>query len=400
MKPGITVLLEDQRLIRHLKGKRIALLSNEAATDLRGRTTLSLLRQMAGLQVTCAFGPQHGFFVEKQDNMIESDHMIHPDLKIPVFSLYGEERRLTREMLEMFDLLLIDLQDLGVRVYTYITTLIYLLEDCSGSGKEVWILDRPNPCGRKTEGLMLDPGWKSFIGAAKILLQYGLTIGELALWFREQHTINTELKVIRMEEYDPLAAPGYGWPVHEVPWVNPSPNAGSLNMARCYPGTCLIEGTTLSEGRGTTHPLEMAGAPDLDIPEVLGKMREIQETWMQGAVIRPCHFEPVVDKHAGKLCHGIQIHTDTAQYAPLLFKPFRLFALFLKAVRLEYPDYELWHSNEFEYERERMAIDLLAGSDFLRKWVDDTDAGPENLEKMLNQDEAVWKEGIESFLVY
>ncbi|NOY38063.1 MAG: DUF1343 domain-containing protein [Chlorobi bacterium] len=400
MIPGITVFISNKSLTAKLRGKRVAFFGNEASVDKCGRSSMSLLGEHKDIHLVCAFGPQHGFYGEKQDNMIESDDFHDHDLGIPVFSLYGKVRRPTPEMMDHFDVLVVDLQDLGVRVYTYVTTLFYLIDACHQFGKALWILDRPNPSGRQTEGLMLEDGWESFIGPARMIMQYGLTLAELASWYIAEHNYTVDLLIVKMEDYDPGAAPGYGWPVFELPWVNPSPNASGLNMARCYPGTCLIEGTNLSEGRGTTHPLEMVGAPGLDFKRLLDRMKKLLPGWTEGAVVRLCHFEPVFDKHTGSVCTGIQIHTDSGAFDPQQFKPFRLMALMLKAIRLEYPEYSLWRYFMFEYETERMAIDLLSGSDFLRRWTDDPGAETDDLEKKLTDNESEWIEITGTFRIY
>ena len=193
-----------------------------------------------------------------------------------------------------------------------------------------------------------------------------------------------------MAGYRPDEAPGYGWPLTELPWVNPSPNASSLNMARCFPGTVLLEGTTLSEGRGTTVALELVGAPDLDFGRVLARMESAYARWTEGVLIRPCWFEPTFHKHAGQTCSGLQLHTDCAHYRHDRFRPYRLIALLLKCVRLECPDYPIWRAFPYEYETQRLAIDLLAGGPLLREWVDDRQAEPWDLEQRLAADEACW----------
>ena len=341
---------------------------------------------------------------DKQDNMIESPDYRDPLHGIPVFSLYGEVRRPTAAMLATFDILLVDLQDIGTRIYTYVTTLAYLLEACARLGKPVWVLDRPNPAGRPVEGTLLEPGWESFVGVAPLIMRHGLTFGELArwlaAWLRRDQGLTVDLEVVAMTGYRIDAAPGFGWPLHEWPWVNPSPNASSLNMARCFPGTVLLEGTTLSEGRGTTVALEILGAPDIDGRRLLGRMCDWRADWLEGALLRPCHFEPTFHKHAGQLCSGIQIHTDLASYDHPRFRPYRLVALFLKTLRREYPDYPLWRVFPYEYETERLAIDLLAGGTLLRDWVDDPQATPEDLEARLVADEAVWGEERAPCLLY
>jgi uncharacterized protein YbbC (DUF1343 family) len=345
-----------------------------------------------GLRITAAFGPQHGMRGEKQDNMIESADYVDPIHRIPVFSLYGDVRSPTHEMLDTFDVLLVDLQDIGTRIYTYVTTLAYVLDACADKGKAVWVLDRPNPAGRPIEGSILESGWESFVGAGPLMMRHGLTLGELTEWFVARRGLDLECEVIAMQGYDPARAPGYGWPRDELAWVNPSPNASSLNMARCFPGTVLLEGTTLSEGRGTTVPLEIMGAPDLDICRLLKRMESLKADWMQGCQLRCCGFEPTFHKHQGRLCHGFQIHTDSVHYRHDAFRPYRLTALFLKALRLEYPDYALWRDFPYEYETERLAIDLLTGGAYLREWVEDAGAEPADLDARLAPDEARWAE--------
>jgi uncharacterized protein YbbC (DUF1343 family) len=194
--------------------------------------------------------------------------------------------------------------------------------------------------------------------------------------------------------------PGYGWPLHRLTWVNPSPNASSLNMARCFPGTVLFEGTTLSEGRGTTTPLEVIGASDLDFERVRARMSALRSNWLEGCVIRTCWFEPTFHKHSGELCSGLQIHTDNDRYLHDRFRPYRIAALLLKAIRLEYPDYAIWRDFPYEYETERLAIDLLSGGTFLREWVDDPGAGPDDLDARLAPDESAWAERTASYLLY
>ena len=404
MQPGISALLARPDLLDRLRGQRLALLGHPASLTAAGEHSLDALRATPGLELVAAFGPQHGMRGDKQDNMIESPDYRDPLHGIPVFSLYGEVRRPTAAMLATFDVLLVDLQDIGTRIYTYVTTLAYLLEACARLGKPVWVLDRPNPAGRPVEGTLLEPGWESFVGVAPLIMRHGLTFGELArwlaAWLRRDQGLTVDLEVIPMTGYRINAAPGYGWPLHEWPWVNPSPNASSLNMARCFPGTVLIEGTTLSEGRGTTVALEILGAPDIDGRRLLSRMRDWRPDWLAGALLRPCHFEPTFHKHAGRLCSGIQIHTDLASYDHPRFRPYRLVALFLKTLRQEYPDYLLWRVFPYEYETERLAIDLLAGGTLLRDWVDDPQATPADLEACLVADEASWCEERAPYLLY
>ncbi len=400
MKLGIDQLLATPKLLRRLNGRRVALLGHPASFTHDGQHTLDALARCRDLKLTAAFGPQHGMRGDKQDNMIESDDYLDPQLQIPVFSLYGKVRRPTPQMLASFDTLLVDLQDIGTRIYTFLTTLAYMLEAAAESGKAVWVLDRPNPAGRPIEGTILEPGWESFVGVGPLIMRHGLTLGEFAKWYVAMRKLKVDLEVIAMDGYEPKAAPGYGWPAFELPWVNPSPNASSLNMTRCFSGTVLFEGTTLSEGRGTTNALELVGAPDVDFNRVLSRAQAFAPQWLRGCRLRPCYFEPTFNKHRGKLCSGVQIHTDHDGYHPEQFQPYRLGAALLKALRLEYPDYPIWHHLEYEYESERLAIDLLSGSSFLRQWVDNPSATPNHFEQRLVADEHRWTEETRGFLMY
>jgi uncharacterized protein YbbC (DUF1343 family) len=400
MKLGIDRLLADQQLIRRLHGQRLALLGHPASVTGGCEHSLDALMGRPDLRLRAAFGPQHGMRGDKQDNMVETADITDPRHGIPVFSLYGAVRYPTAAMLETFDTLLVDLQDIGTRIYTYVTTLAYVLDACAKTGKAVWVLDRPNPAGRPVEGSLLEPGWESFVGAGPLPMRHGLTLGELARWFVARRGLDLELEVVGMDGYDPEAGPGYGWPLAELAWVNPSPNAATLNMARCFPGTVLFEGTSLSEGRGTTRALELVGAPDLGFERILERMATLAPDWLAGCWLRPCWFEPTFHKHAGRLCSGVQIHTDGPFYRHAAFRPYRIAALILKAVRLEYPDYPIWRDFHYEYEHERMAIDLLSGGTFLRDWVDDPEALPGDLEARLAPDEAAWTAERRQFLSY
>jgi uncharacterized protein YbbC (DUF1343 family) len=317
-----------------------------------------------------------------------------------VFSLYGEVRRPTPAMLDSFDVLLVDLQDLGCRIYTFVTTLRYVLEAAAAAGKSVWVLDRPNPVGRPIEGTLLREGWESFVGAGPMPMRHGLTLGEMAAWFVAELGLELDWRVIEMRGWDPQAAPGFGWPLGERSWVNPSPNAPNLAMARCYPGTVMLEGTTLSEGRGTTRPLELFGAPDLDAEAIIARMHSLAPQWLAGCRLRSVWFEPTFHKHVGRLCHGVQVHVDDPAYDHEVFRPWRVQALAFKAIRALRPDYPLWRDFHYEYERERLAIDLINGSPILREWVDDPLATPSDLEAVAGADERTWREARAPHLVY
>lgn len=400
MKFGIDRLLEEPTLRRRFSGRRVALLAHPASVTADLTHSLDAVARLSDLELTAAFGPQHGLRGDKQDNMIESEDFIDPVLQIPVFSLYGEVRRPTDAMMDTFDVLLVDLQDLGCRIYTFITTLRYVLEAAARHGKSVCVLDRPNPAGRPVEGLSLRPGWESFVGAGPLPMRHGMTMGELARWFVATLELDVELDVVPMLGWEPDASPGYGWPVHERSWINPSPNAPTLSMARCYAGTVMLEGTTLSEGRGTTRPLELFGAPDLDASKLRAEMERLAPHWLRGCRLRPCWFEPTFHKHAGKLNAGLQIHVDDAGYDHAVFAPWRLMALAFKALRRLSADYELWRDFPYEYEHDRLAVDLINGSELLRTWVDDPASTPADLDALAEADEQTWREERVPFLLY
>jgi uncharacterized protein YbbC (DUF1343 family) len=265
----------------------------------------------------------------------------------------------------------------------------------------VWVLDRPNPTGRPVEGLTLRPGWESFVGAGALPMRHGLTMAELARWFVATLRLEVDCQVVPMQGWDVLAAPGFGWPLRERTWVNPSPNAPGPWMARCYAGTVLLEGTTLSEGRGTTRPLEVVGAPDLDTSRLVKEMQSLAPHWLSGCRLRPCWFEPTFHKHVGRLCAGLQVHVeDPLYYDHEAFRPWRLVALAFKALRRLQPDYDLWRDFAYEYEQGRRAIDVINGSELLREWVDDPAATPADLEALAAADEAAWSAQRQAVLLY
>jgi uncharacterized protein YbbC (DUF1343 family) len=394
---GIDRLLADAELRRPLEGQRVALLAHPASVTRDLTHSLDALAA-TGLKLTAAFGPQHGLRGDKQDNMVESEDFTDPVHGIPVFSLYGEVRRPTGQSMGTFDTILIDLQDLGCRIYTFITTLLYVLEAAAEQGKSVWVLDRPNPAGRPIEGLILRPGWESFVGAGPIPMRHGLTLGELGQWFVDHFKLDVDYRVIKMQGWEPDAAPGFGWPGDRV-WINPSPNAANLNMARAYAGTVMLEGTTLSEGRGTTRPLELFGAPDIDARAVIAEMQALAPQWLAGCVLREVSFEPTFHKHAGKLNRGVHIHAEGGFYNHAALKPWRLQALAFKAIRRLYPDYDLWRDFPYEYEFGKLAIDVINGSPLLREWVDG-DATPGDLDTLTTPDERAWEEQRKPYLLY
>ena len=391
MKFGIERLLADPALRAPLEGKRVALLAHPASVTADLTHSLDALAACPGIRLSAAFGPQHGLKGDKQDNMMETPDEVDPRLGIPVFSLYGEVRRPSGQMMSTFDVVLIDLQDLGCRIYTFVTTLLYMLEAAAEHGKAVWVLDRPNPAGRPVEGTLLLPGWESFVGAGPMPMRHGMTLGEMGHWFIKQFNLDVEYRVIEMEGWAPDAGPGFGWPADRA-WINPSPNAANLNMARAYAGTVMLEGTTLSEGRGTTRPLELFGAPDIDARAVLGEMERFAPQCLTGCAVREVWFEPTFHKHAGTLCNGLQFHPEMAFYDHEAFRPWRLQALAFKAIRRLYPDYPLWRDFPYEYVFDKLAIDVINGGPALREWVDDSDAEAGDLETVASSDEKAWDE--------
>jgi uncharacterized protein YbbC (DUF1343 family) len=399
MKFGIDRLLTEPELRKPLIGKRVALLAHPASVTADLTHSLDALAAFDDINITAAFGPQHGLRGDKQDNMMESPDFTDPVHGIPVFSLYGEVRRPTGQSMGTFDVILIDMQDLGCRIYTFITTLLYMIEAAAEQNKAVWVLDRPNPAGRPVEGLTLLPGWESFVGAGPIPMRHGLTLGELGQWFVDHYKIDVDYRVISMAGYEPDAAPGFGWPTERL-WINPSPNAPNINMARAYAGTVMLEGTNLSEGRGTTRPLEIFGAPDIDARAVIAEMRSFAPQWLHGCALREIWFEPTFHKHVHSLCHGVHIHAEGTGYDHHAFKPWRVQALAFKAIRRLYPNYDLWRDFPYEYEFGKLAIDVINGGPGLREWCDDPESCAADLDAMTSVDEAKWLQERQKYLLY
>ncbi len=400
MKFGIDRLLAEPELRKPLAGKRVALVAHPASVTEDLTHSLDALAACDDIRLSAAFGPQHGLKGDKQDNMVETADETDPVHGIPVFSLYGEVRRPTGQSLSTSDVILFDLQDLGCRIYTFVTTLLYTLEAASGTGKAVWVLDRPNPVGRPVEGTTLLPGWESFVGAGPMPMRHGLTLGEMGRWFVDRFKLDVDYRVIEMEGWAPNAAPGFGWPQDRI-WINPSPNAVSLNMARAYAGTVMIEGATVSEGRGTTRPLEVLfGAPDIDAKAVLAEMYRMAPHWLTGCALREVWFEPTFHKHAKTLCNGLMVHAEGRFYDHAAFRPWRLQALAFKAIRNLWPDYPLWRDFPYEYVFDRLAIDVINGGPTLREWVDDRAAEPGDLDRLAGADEAAWRDETKRFQIY
>lgn len=398
MKFGIDRLLAEPELRAPLAGRRVALLAHPASVTENLTHSLDALAQCDDIKLSAAFGPQHGLRGDKQDNMIETADYEDPVLGVPVFSLYGEVRRPTKAMMDSFDVILIDLQDLGCRIYTFITTLRYILEAAAEHDKTVWVLDRPNPAGRPIEGMMLEEGWESFVGAAPMPMRHGLTLGEMGRWFVSHFDLDVDYQVIEMQGWQP-EGPGFGWPTDRV-WINPSPNAPNLSMARAYAGTVMLEGTTLSEGRGTTRPLELFGAPDIDAKAVIAEMQRKAPQWLKGCTLRECWFEPTFHKHVGMLCNGVQIHAEGPSYDHAAFRPWRLQALALKAINKLYFGYELWRDFPYEYEEGKLAFDVINGGPRLREWIESPSTIANDLEAITAPSERMWGQMLKDHLIY
>jgi len=344
-----------------LRGQRVGVLAHPAAVDAHLHGTVSLLAA-AGVELCALFGPQHGILGQTQDNMVEWEGFTDPVTGVPVYSLYGAHRKPTLDMLAGIDTLVVDLQDVGARYYTFIWTLMLCLEACAEAGCRVVVLDRPNPLGgRQTEGTVLDPDYRSFVGLAPIPMRHGLTIGELARFFVAWGQLDVQLDVVWMggwrREMD-FAATG-------LPWVLPSPNMPTLATARVYPGGCLLEGTTLSEGRGTTRPFEIFGAPYVDPAVLVDRLA----SWnLPGCRLRPLHFEPTFHKYAGKMCGGVQVHVTD----PERFESVVTYTAAITAIADLWPADFGWKQPPYEYETTRLPIDILAGG---TRWREQVTAG-------------------------
>ena len=343
-----------------LRGRRTGLLVHPASVDRRLRHGTNLMQEAEAVDLRALFGPQHGLLGQTQDNMIEWAGFTDRGSGLPVHSLYGEHRKPTAEMLEDLDVLVIDLQDVGARYYTFIWTMLLCLEACAEQGKQAMILDRPNPLGGlRTEGTVLDPDFRSFVGLAPIPMRHGMTCGELARFFVHWLGLDLDLEVIWMEGW----SRDQDFSASQLPWVLPSPNMPTLDTARVYPGGCLLEGTTVSEGRGTTRPFEIFGAPYVE-PETLAS---VMTAWnLPGCRIRPLHFEPTFHKFKGEVCGGVQVHVTD----PDLFESVPTYTAAIAAIGRLWPDQFSWKEPPYEYETEKLPIDILAGGPVWRQQVE------------------------------
>ncbi len=374
---GLESLIQDDAY--SFDGKRIAYLSNQASTTrglVQGRIPLQKKYQQ---RLTCLFSPQHGFFAEQQDNMIESDHVIDSVTGLPVFSLYGEHRRPTKEMFDKLDLLLVDLLDVGTRVYTFMYTMAYCLEAAAEFDKKIIVLDRPNPIGGdKIEGNLLRPDCSSFVGLYPLPMRHGMTLGELALLINSEYGIGADLTVV----------PVKGWKRTTLmrdtgfPWVSPSPNMPTPETALVYPGQVIWEGTEVSEGRGSTLPFECVGAPYWQHEEML---KRINNNELPGCVLRPVVFQPTSGKCANQPCHGFHIHVTDAT----IFLPYRTSLVILQAALLLYPDMFCYKQPPYEYEFERLPMDLILGDTEIRVQLENG--------RSIEEIEGLWAEELRDF---
>jgi uncharacterized protein YbbC (DUF1343 family) len=381
---GSDVLLTSPRL----HGASVGIVCNHASVDRGFAHVVDRLAAADGVRLGAIFGPQHGFRSDVQDNMVETPHGDDAMRRVPVYSLYSETREPTADMLRGLDVLIIDLQDIGARIYTYVYTMANCLRAAARHGVPVLVCDRPNPIGAQVEGARLARGFESFVGQFPIPMRHGMTIGELARLFNDAFDIGAELDVIPME----------GWRRDSyfdesgLPWVMPSPNMPTLDTAIVYPGTVLFEGTMLSEGRGTTRPFELVGAPWLDADRCAAAMNAQQ---LPGVYFRPAGFEPTFQKHAKQTCGGCQIHVldRTA------FRPVRTGVALIATLRRLDPARFAWRQPPYEYEHHKQPIDILAGSDTFRHQVE-AGASARDIADTWNDDEAGFQKERAPYLLY
>ncbi|MGI9104974.1 MAG: exo-beta-N-acetylmuramidase NamZ family protein [Pyrinomonadaceae bacterium] len=352
---GVEELLSKRRA--SLRGGRVGLICNQASVDHSLRHSADILRVERDFDLTTLFGPQHGIRGEVQDNMVETPHSIDAETNLPVYSLYSETREPTEQMLEEIDVLVFDMQDVGCRIYTFIYTLANCMRAAQKYEKRLIVCDRPNPIGgEQVAGTVLEPEYASFVGQFPLATRHGLTVCELARMFREHWNINCDLELSLME----------GWTRElwfdetDLPWVLPSPNIPTLETATVFPGTVHLEGTQMSEGRGTTRPFEIIGAPYIDAAEY---KRALDLYELPGIHFRACYFQPTFHKHAGRICGGVQLHvTDRTRFEPVLAG-----VAAVKTAHELYPEQFMWKEPPYEYVYEQTPVDVIAGTSTLRE---------------------------------
>jgi uncharacterized protein YbbC (DUF1343 family) len=378
VRTGLEVLLN--RKLDLIRGARVGIVVHPASVLPDLRHSADALARAAGVHLVALFGPQHGARGEKQDNMIESEFYRDPDLGLPVYSLYGDTRRPTEEMLAAVDVLLFDLQDAGTRVYTFIHTMAYCMEACAAQGKRMMVLDRPNPInGRQVEGNLLDTEYRSFVGLYPIPMRHGMTTGELALLFKAEFGIRCDLTVVEMEGWKR----GDWFDQTGLPWIQPSPNLPTLDSSTVYPGAVLFEGTNLSEGRGTTRPFELVGAPFIQSRHFAENLNALQ---LPGVWFRPVSFQPTFQKWAGQMCGGVQIHVTDRE----IFEPYLTGIAVIAAARALYPESFEWREPPYEYEYEKMPIRILCGGSHIPDMI-------ESAEPLARIRES-WQDDVRAFL--
>lgn len=389
LQTGLEVFLEKDH--RKYRDFRLGVVCNQASNDSKLRHISELvMAPKQKLKVTAFFGPQHGIRGEKQDNMVESADFKDPVTGLPVHSLYGDFREPTEAMIVDIDAFLIDLQDIGTRIYTFMYTMANCMRVAAKSKKRVVVLDRPNPIdGIHTEGNLLEPLYASFVGQYPIVVRHGLSMGELALLFNEQFGIHCELDVVRMKGWK-RAMTAWDW---KRDWVVPSPNIPTPLSAQVFPGSVLFEGTNISEGRGTTHPFEWVGAPYIKDPDLLAK--EMNRMKLKGVYFRPIFFQPTYQKGKDEVCGGVQIHITDAD----TFRPYVAGVRLLHAIAKLHPKDFKWKQPPYEYEFEKMPIDLIAGTAALRQSVE-ARAGSANFEKRCQSDAKEFEKIRKRYLIY
>ena len=383
---GSDLLLASDRL----RGTRVGIVCNHASVSHGVAHIVDRLTEADGVRLAAIFGPQHGFRSDVQDNMIETPHRDDPSRRVPIYSLYSETREPTAEMLKGLDLLVIDLQDIGARIYTYIYTMAYCLRACGRHGVPVIVCDRPNPInGIDIEGALLRKGFESFVGLFPIPMRHGMTMAELARLFNEEFGLGAHLEVVRMHGWERAMF----FDDTDLPWVMPSPNMPTLETAMVYPGTVLFEGTLLSEGRGTTRPFELVGAPGVEAERFA---RQLNDKALPGVYFRPAVFEPTFQKHARQACAGCQLHVLERR----TFRPVRTGVALLEAFRRALPaDAPLWRQPPYEYEHEKLPIDILAGSDALRTQLE-SGMPEDEIADSWREDEAAFRKARAPYLLY
>ena len=387
MLSGSDIFFSSTSWLNKVKNQRVGFLCHQASLLKDMSPALHSLLSHPKIKVTAVFSPQHGFSGTKQANMITSADSAIKGL--PLFSLYSKKtRRITKDMKKTFDIMLIDLQDVGCRIYTYLTTVFYLLEDC----EKIIIFDRPNPIGRGIEGSRLQLNYKSFVGQAPLPMAHGLTLGEAALWFKNWKKLKVSLEVVPMKKY----VPSKGWPKGK-PWIQPSPNMTGLTCAKCYPGTVLLEGTEISEGRGTTLPFQAFGIPQMKTEKIKKLMEERGGKFLQGSFLRLHEFEPSFDKFKGKTCRGFQIHLEASKGK---FLPYRLISLFLKCFQEIHSEFVWKKPPPYEYETKKLPIDIISGSSQLRRWIESPNSTIYEWDECLRLEEEYWEKERKPFLLY